>query len=345
MGFIEATYSAVVTFLDGIAETQFAAISAGIAGSAQILASIVAIAVLVNMALQFRPFDMATSIALIWKMILIAVFLQNWTQFNAVTAAFFDLMESVSTALLGAATGTPGLSETGFARALDTLTDQMADKATVAAGSLNIVGSVVNGINLLLIAVFSAISMIALVAARVVLTVLICVGPLALMASLSDKSKSFFEAWASAMVSMLLFPVLISGVFATIMGMARSSVSPDDPATIGDLGPIMATIVSAIILVMATPFILTQITGSFQIGGFAAKLAGGVMSAAAAFSRPLASGRTAANFGGRPGGSTGITSAAGQATAARPESSGPSERAAKAVASLERQRRLSDQKR
>jgi type IV secretion system protein VirB6 len=348
MGFIESTYSSVVAFLAGIGQTQFAAVAGGIAGSAQILATIIAIAVIVNMSMQYRPIDMGTSITLIWKMILVALFLQNWTQFDAITSAFFDLMESVSTAFLDVATGTSSSTQTSFAASLDQLTDQMAAKASVTASRLNIVGQVINGINLLLIAIFGAISMIAMVVARVVLTVLIALGPLAIMASLSDKSKNLFEAWASAMMAMLLFPVLIAGVFATIVGLARSSISGADPNTIGDLGPIMMTIVSAIILVMATPFILTQITGSFQLSGFAARIAGGTLSGSKLIGdgmiRSGRGGESRRNEARSSAGSSGPMKsgnmAAAAANAATGRNAGASDRGAKAAQQMERQRRM-----
>lgn len=347
MGFIESTYSAIVGFLSGIGQTQFAAVAGGIAGSAQILAAIIAIAVVVNMSMQYRPIDMGTSITLIWKMILVALFLQNWTQFDAITSAFFDLMEGVSTAFLGAAGGTSATTQVGFAASLDDLVERLAENATVAANRLNIAGAVVNGINLILISIFGAISMIAMVTARVVLTVLIGLGPLALMASLSDKSKSFFEAWASAMMAMLLFPVLISGVFATIVGMARTSIPTAQPQTIGDLGPIMMTIVSAIILVMATPFILTQITGSFQLSGFAARIAGGTLSGGKLVGGAMirtgrggesrrSEGRSNAGLSGS--GKSGNIAAA--ANAAAGQNAGASDRGAKAAQQMERQRRM-----
>lgn len=348
MGFIESTYSAIVGFLGGIGQTQFAAVAGGIAGSAQILAAIIAIAVIVNMSMQYRPIDMSTSITLIWKMILVALFLQNWTQFDTITSAFFDLMESVSLAFLGAAGGTSATTQVGFAASLDDLITRLAENATVAANRLNIAGAVVNGINLILISIFGAISMIAMVTARVVLTVLIGLGPLALMASLSDKSKSFFEAWASAMMAMLLFPVLISGVFATIVGMARTSIPTAQPQTIGDLGPIMMTIVSAIILVMATPFILTQITGSFQLSGFAGRIAGGTLSGGklvgGAMMRTGRGGETRrsevrSNAGSSGSGKSGNMAAAA-ANAAAGRNAGASDRGAKAAQQMERQRRM-----
>ncbi|KIT16566.1 type IV secretion system protein [Jannaschia aquimarina] len=281
MGFIETIYTDTITFLDGIGETQFGQIGTAIAGPAQILAALVALLVLINMSMQWRPIDARDSLLLFVKLILVALFLQNWTQFNAVVSALYDLFDSVSTSFLDVAGSSSG---TTFARELDQLIERQADAFNITAGRLNILGSVLNALMLFLIAIFGAFATLAMVAARVVLTLLISLAPLAIMASLSEKTKSYFEAWVSALMSMLLFPVLIAGVFATILAMSRAAIDPlgDEINTMGDLTPLLMVVVLSIILVAASPFILTQITGSFQLGAFAGTLARGSIAPATA---------------------------------------------------------------
>lgn len=276
MGFIETTYTDTVTFLNGIGQTQFGQIGNAIAGPAQIVSILVALLVLINMSMQWRPIDVRDGLLLFVKLIFVALFLQNWAQFNAVVSALYDLFDSISISFLVVA----GAGDaTSFAEELDDLIEQQADAFNISAGRLNILGSFLNALMLFLIAIFGAFSTLAMVAARVVLTLLISVAPLAIMASLSEKTKSYFEAWVSALLSMLIFPVLIAGVFATVLAMSRAALDSlgGEINVMGDLTPLLMVVVLSIILVAASPFILTQITGSFQLGSFAGSLARGSM--------------------------------------------------------------------
>lgn len=274
MGFIERTYGRTVDFLDGIGETQFGLIATDLAGTGQLIAVLVALLVLINMTMQWQPIDGRASLVLFVKLILVAVFMQNWAQFNSLVTGLYSLFDSVAASFLRL-NGTVG--EANFARSLDDLIEEQATAFNMTSSRLNILGSVMNAVMLLLIAIFGAFSTLAMVGARVVLTLLISLGPLAIMASLSDKTKSYFDAWVSAITSMLIFPVLIAGIFATILAMGRETIASLNGTinSVGDVAPLMMVVVLSILLVAASPFLLTQITGSFQLGGYVAGLARG----------------------------------------------------------------------
>jgi len=90
MGFIERTYTSTMAYLAALGQSQYQAVASEIAVTAQILSSLVAVIVLVNMALQIRPMDALSSIWLILKFVLVALFLQSWADFNGVFEAIDD---------------------------------------------------------------------------------------------------------------------------------------------------------------------------------------------------------------------------------------------------------------
>jgi type IV secretion system protein VirB6 len=268
MGFVEANYTSILNFLNELGGTQFASVAGQIAVSAQILCVIVVILVLINMSLQAIPMSGGPVLVLLIKIVLIALFLQSWAQFNSLFLAVDSLFTGVSNRMLAASLG-DGTDTTNFARELDNLGSTTSRFANVTAGRLNILGGFINGIMYVLMAILGAISLLALVVSRVVLTVLIAVAPLAIFATLTSPTKSYFESWLSAVITMFIFPLVLAGVFAVILSLANNTISgieADEVTTIGKTLPIMQVIVLSIILVLTTPFVVQLVSGSIQLG-------------------------------------------------------------------------------
>lgn len=268
MGFIERTYTNVMGFLDGVAETQFAAVAAQIGTSGQILAAIVTIFLLINMGTQTYRIDAGPALAFIAKIVLIAAFMTSWTHFNSIFRALESMFSGVSASMLQSATDNP--SVTSFAAALDGMIDKLASFANVTAGTMNILGSVINGIMLVFMALFGAIGLIMLVIAKVVLTLLLSIAPFAIFATLAQATKSYFETWLTALVTFLMFPVILAGVLATVLAMGNQTIDHLEAGSITNLGavtPILMVIIIGIILFIAAPLVVTMLTGSFQLGG------------------------------------------------------------------------------
>lgn len=255
-------------FLDGVAHTQFAAVAAQIGTSGQILATIVTIMLLINLGTQTYRADVGPTLVFIVKIVLIAAFMTSWTHFNSIFTALESMFSGVSASMLMSATHSS--SVTSFAAALDGMIDKLASFANVTAGTMNILGSVINGIMLVFMALFGAIGLIMLVIAKVVLTLLLSIAPFAIFATLTEATKSYFETWLSALVTFLMFPVILAGVLATVLAMGNDTVRHLEAGTISNLGavtPILMVIIIGIILFLAAPLVVTMLTGSFQLGG------------------------------------------------------------------------------
>jgi len=314
MGFIEKTYENTMTLLDSLGQTQFEAVAAQVAGTAQIVSALVAVLVLLNMALQLRPMEAGSSVWLIFKLVLVCLFLQSWSDFNGVFGSIEKGFEAIGNALLAGGLGA-GETATSFPRELDNLSEKMGTYANVTAGRLNILGGMINALMFCAIAVFGALATLAMVASRVVLAVLVGLAPFAILATLTPQTKSYFETWLSGTIKVLIYPLILIGIFATILGMGNATISSIDPeniSSIGQITPVLTVMFLASILVLLSPLIVTLVAGDFALGAVTAIVTSGAIKAGRA-----AGGAAGRGAYGAAGGAMGRNPAEGASGASR----------------------------
>ncbi len=296
MGFIESTYVSTLAFIEGVGESEYLALAASLAETAQILSALLIILVLINMGTQTRPMLVSDSLWLIVRFTLIAIFMGSWSLFDDVFQAFNKMFEALGNQLLSASLGAN--DTTSFARELDNLSAKAGQFANVQAGRLNILGSVMNGIMVVLIGALGAFATLALIISRIVLAVLVGLAPLAIVASMTNVTKSFFSSWLSAVILMLLFPLVLSGVFATILAMGNNTIAgleADAEMNIGTIIPVVMVLILSIIMVILSPVIVSMVGGSIELGRMTGAV-GGMMARAAGTGASLA-GRGAVGAG------------------------------------------------
>lgn len=321
MGFVEATYERTLTFLNSVGQTQFSAVASEIAATAQIVSVLAVLLVMINMATQTRYMEVGTAISLIFRISMVALFLRSWSDFNAVFNGIEQGFTAIGNRLLAGALGNN--DGTSFAREIDNLGARMGQFANVTAGSLNILGSVINGMMMFAIAVLGALATLAMIASRIVLAVLVALAPLAIFSTLSNSTSSYFGAWLSACITMLLYPLVLIGIFSTVLAMGNqtaSSINPEDANTIGAIIPILTVLTLSIFLVILSPMIVTLITGSFQIGELAGRannaMGRGMMGGARYAGQRMGIGGNPSSGGGGPNASAGSRDAAAAAASA-----------------------------
>ncbi|WP_371154001.1 type IV secretion system protein [Jannaschia sp. 2305UL9-9] len=272
MGFVEKIYTSVIGVLDGVAEQQFGQVAAQLGSTGQILATIAVILMLINLGSQTVPMTQETVLITCVKLVLIAGFLQNWSHFNSVSNAVFDLFDSVSAALVNSVVSGSGDALSGpqsFAASFDAILARVADYANVTAGRLNILGSVINGIVWFLMAVFSAAVALLMVGSRIVITLLIGLAPLAILCTLFSWSKNYFERWLSAVVAFSFYPVVIAAVFATVIGLLGAILDlvgdPEMITSIGQVTPVLGVLCLSTLLAGMVPMIVSSITGNIGL--------------------------------------------------------------------------------
>lgn len=314
MGFIERTYLNTMELLASLGQSQFEAVASEIAGTAQLVSALIAVLVLLNMALQVRHIEVGTSVWLIFKLVLVALFMQSWADFNGVFSAIEGGFGAIGNAMLAGGLGV-GETETSFPRELDNLAENMGNYANVTAGRLNILGGMINALMFMAIAVFGALATLAMVASRVVLAVLIGLAPFAILATLTAQTRSYFDTWLSGVIKVLMYPLILIGIFATILGMGNATIASIDPEavdTIGQITPVLMVLVLASFLVLLSPLIVTMVAGDFALGSVTAIVSARAMKTGAG---ALRSGGAAAR--GVVTGAAGIEPSTGASVSAR----------------------------
>ncbi|PKQ10877.1 MAG: hypothetical protein CVT70_17075 [Alphaproteobacteria bacterium HGW-Alphaproteobacteria-1] len=321
MGFIESIFSQIETFLTSVGASQFAAVAEAFGNTGSLVATLVVLLIIINMGVQAVPVDRVEALTLLFRITLVGLFMQSWPQFNNVMSALQNMFGGMEAAMLNAAFGDSGV--TSFAVALDRLGDNMSRFANQTSGGLNIMGAVINGIMMLFIALFSAICALGMIVSRLGLAVLIALAPLAIMTTLLRVTGDYFSRWLSAVVTMLLFPVVLAGVFASVIAMGNATIgglNPNNTTTLGQVIPVLSVIVMGIAMVLMVPFLVGMISGSFQLGNLTRSIQNNVFGAA----------RGASIFGGRLG-ARGIGAARAATTnAVAAANAGPAVQAARA---------------
>jgi type IV secretion system protein VirB6 len=89
--------------------------------------------------------------------------------------------------------------------------------------------------------------------------------------SLFDVSKDYFHRWLSSTASYALYPLVIAGVFSTLVGMSRSLMTelgdPSGASNIGALVPFFMMMFLAGGMIIATPLIVRSISGNLMMVG------------------------------------------------------------------------------
>jgi type IV secretion system protein VirB6 len=306
MGFIESIFSQIETFLTNVGASQFAAVAEAFGNTGSLVATLAVLLIIINMGVQAVPVDRVEALTLLFRITLVGLFMQSWPQFNNVMSALQNMFGGMEAAMLGAAFENSNI--TSFAKALDDLGKNMAAFANQTSGGLNIMGAVINGIMMLFIALFSAICALGMIVSRLGLAVLIALAPLAILTTLLRVTGDYFSQWLSAVVTMLLFPVVLAGVFASVIAMGNATIAgldSESTTTLGQVIPVLSVIVMGIVMVLIVPFLVGLITGNFQLGNLTRSIQNNVFGAA----------RGASIFAGRLG-ARGIGAAAGAARAA-----------------------------
>ncbi|MBF5080151.1 hypothetical protein F1642_14665 [Paracoccus sp. NBH48] len=70
-----------------------------------------------------------------------------------------------------------------------------------------------------------------------------------------------------------MYPLILIGIFATILGMGNATIASIDPEavdTIGQITPVLMVLVLASFLVLLSPLIVTMVAGDFALGAVTA---------------------------------------------------------------------------
>jgi type IV secretion system protein VirB6 len=274
-------------FLEDAAETTFGNVAGQLGGVIAVASTLAVIGLFLNMALQIRSVDGRTAFWFAIKLMLISLFAFNWVQFNALAGAIISGLDQLAGGMV-ASLGGGGAGSAFFATAFDDLIEAFGAYLNAAGDNMHwMAGAIIGAIGAFLLGVIGALCGLVLIFAKIMITFMIGIAPIMIALSLFDITKDYFLRWLSSTVSYALYPLVIAGVFSTIIGMAQSLMAelgdPDGASTIGALVPFFMMMFLAGGMILATPLIVRAISGNFMtaappsmlgVGGFAKGLVG-----------------------------------------------------------------------
>ncbi|ATG37967.1 MAG: type IV secretion system protein [Rhodobiaceae bacterium] len=287
MSIVTFFVSTAENYLESASETQFGAVAATVGTLIQVSATLVIILVFLNMIFQVRTLDGRTAFWLVVKLILIALFAQNWTEFNRLAQAIINGIDSIAGSLIASVGGgTPGPSGT-FAEEFDQLIEELGEYLNAAGSNLNwMAGALLDTLGVLLLSILGGLAAFLMVASRLMISLLIGMAPVMIFLTMFDVTKDYFARWLSALISFAIYPVVIAGIFATIVGVAQALIArlgdPANASSIGALIPFFMMILMAKGFIIATPFIVRGISGNIVMPAMTAGMGGSYSFARAA---------------------------------------------------------------
>ena len=287
MSIVTFFVSTAEDYLDSAAETQFGAVAATVGTLLTVSATLVIIMILLNMIFQVRTIDGRTAFWLVVKLTLIALFAQNWTEFNRLADGILSGIDSIAGSLVASVGGgEPGPSGT-FAEEFDQLIEELGGYLYAAGANLNwMAGALLDTLGVLLLSILGGLAAFLMVASRLMISLLIGMAPVMIFLTMFEVTKDYFARWLSAVISFAIYPVVIAGIFATIVGVAQALIArlgdPADASSIGALIPFFMMVLMAKGFIVATPFIVRGISGNIVMPAMTAGMGGGYEFARAA---------------------------------------------------------------
>ena len=137
---------------------------------------------------------------------------------------------------------------------------------------------------------------------KIMIAFLLGVAPLAMIATIFERTKTLFEAWLTAFVGYLLYPVAAAAVIGAVVSMADAQFRPQaDVETAAMIVGFLVVAFVGIFALLAIPTAASHITGSFQLANFAPEALRAVATPGKMLGRYVAPRAEAAASGARTG--------------------------------------------
>ncbi|TNC66411.1 type IV secretion system protein [Rubellimicrobium roseum] len=271
-------------FLDGAAESSFAAVAGSLGGILMVASTLLIVLVFVNLALQMRPMDGSTAVGLVVRLLLINAFALNWVQFNVVASAIIDGLDDLGAGIVEAVGGVAPAD--GFAEAFDQIMFDFANYLNAMTENMGWMGgAVATTFGMAMMGLLGALAGAVLIFAKVMLTLLIGIAPVMIATTLFEATKDYFHRWLSLFVGFAMYPLVIAGIMSTVIGMADAMADtlgdPAEDATLGALLPFFAMMFLAAGIIGVIPFLVRTLSGNLVMPAISSVLGGNALNAGA----------------------------------------------------------------
>ena len=229
-----------------------------------IVTTLLIVLVGINMALGAYRMSTRDAWQLVSRIVLVFIFARSWANFGVIYDALSSGAGSLALSFFQGDTPSP-------AAAMDQFAIQMSDVADGAARSVSsIARGLIAGLLFIILSILMAAYVLIVGFSKIMIAFLLGVAPIAMIATIFERTKTLFEAWLTSFVGYLLYPVAAAAVIGAVVSMAEAQFMPQgevrDFSMI--LGFLCVTFVG-IFALLAIPTAASNITGSFNLANFA----------------------------------------------------------------------------
>lgn len=261
--------STILTTLDAaiasVGQQYFEATAGAIAPIYTSLLALLLVLVGTNMALNVYRIAMRDAVQLSFRIVMVLMFGLSWLNFSEIYDALSNGLGDL--ALEYFRMGGNGVASSASA-AMDDMANMMAGNVdSVSAAMSSIMRGVVAAILYVVLGILMAVYVFIVGFAKLMIAFLLGVAPIAIGATIFEKTKGIFEAWLSAMIGYLMYPVASAGIIVAVVTVAHDVFRKSKDVT--DLGSILGFFVIVfvgIFALMAIPMAVTHITGQINLG-------------------------------------------------------------------------------
>ena len=231
--------------------------------------SILLVLVGINAALNVYRISMRDAFQLSIRIVIVLMFGLFWTNFSTLYDAMSTGTANLALSFFSVTGDSLGAANTYVA--MDGFSQKMAENVDAVSEAQ---GSIMRGVIAALLYAVLALLMAAYVLivafAKIMIAFLLGLAPFAIMATIFEKSKNLFEAWLSALIGYLLYPVAAAAIIGTVITVANDVHR--ETAEVTNIGAILAFLVMCFVgffALRAIPQAAAHITGQIGLANMA----------------------------------------------------------------------------
>lgn len=268
MDSVATILSALDEAITSAGQTYFETTATAVAPIYTSLLALLLVMVGINAALNVYRISMRDAVQLSFRIVFVLMFGLSWANFSQIYLAASNGLGDLAMGFFDAGTTSVGTTAT---EAVDNMADMMAGNVdSVSSAMSSIMRGFVAAILYVVLGILMAVYVFIVGFAKLMIAFLLGVAPLVIGATIFERTKGIFEAWLSAMIGYLMYPVASAGIIVAVVTAAREVFREDDAVT--DLGSILGFFVVVFVGIFALksiPQAVAHVTGQINLATFA----------------------------------------------------------------------------
>ena len=220
----------------------------------------------IMVALNVYAMSMRDAVQIALRIVLIFAFALSWANFQVLYDALTNTSQNI--ALSYFSIGGSGTNTTQPDIAMDQFSTDMAnlvDIVTQSMGSIarGVIGALLYGV----LAVLMAAYVLIVAFSKIMIAFLLGMAPLAMSATIFERTKTFFEAWLSSFIGYFMYPIAAAGIIGTVINVSKNFSTTGSPQTntLGSILGFLVIIFVGIFALKSIPQAVSNITGQFNL--------------------------------------------------------------------------------